>query len=190
MAKVVIYPTRVDVNHAWIGRQFMPGGSASAYLNDRVYVAVAIAKQRAPSRTGFLKASIKRSRMYHNAALRESHASIGSDAYYAGFVELGTKGPIVSSEGPTTISIYPRGTGSSRSGERRRRKIWVNTLVIPRTRGGAPRRFGGTDLIFPKQVRGQRAQHYLESAIRFAFRNTRAGIVPNAIPYITDDIWS
>lgn len=128
----------VNVYNGAIESEFTAGGEVSRENGKIRRAIIRRAEATAPSRTGELKAAHRDGGALLEGKLR-LRGSVENVAPHAAFVHDGTLGK----------NISARGNGR---------------LVVPAHRGLPPRRHGGTILIYPFSVRGQKAQPWLEKA--------------------------
>ncbi len=132
----------------WPYKEFIPGGSASQYVDNRAKLALVFVKFLAPKRTGRLASSFRKTGTL-NQGPTSAVCTIYSDLDYASYVIFGTEGKIIAPHGPHPMPI-PVGIKAKAYG-----------------RGGAG------PFVSRWRVRGQRPNDFLSRAADRAFKGGR-----------------
>ena len=132
----------------WPYKEFIPGGSANRYLDNRAKLALVYIRFLAPKRTGTLAGSFRKTGTL-NQGPTSAVTTIYSDLDYASYVVLGTQGAIIRPHGkhpmPIPVGIKAKGYGR-----------------------------GGTGPFISRwRVRGQRPNDFLTIAANRAFKGGR-----------------
>lgn len=139
----------VTINHGWAARQFIPGGSANRYVDQRARRAVEIANGITPSRSGELRRHNKKSGTLNRGPYR-AQCTVYNDAPYAAAVHGGTLGKRIV---PTSSAAMPI------------------PVVAGLPRNSVVKTFPVGPGFAKKFVRGQLANPWLETACDIAFRS-------------------
>lgn len=140
---------KVVLNPSWPALEFIPGGSANRYINQRAVRAVQLANGMTPSRSGNLRRHNKKSGTLNRGLLR-AEVTVYNDAPYAQAVHDGTLG-------------------------KRIRPKYSEAMPIPVVPGlpknSVVRTFPVGPKFAKKFVKGQRKQPWLKRACDIAFKS-------------------